>query len=203
MNPSLTELILIVDRSGSMQIVRMETIDTVNAVVRQQLEDAAEVVDLTLALFDTTVDILTDGMRVNDANAPVLTPATYEPDGCTALHDAVAMVIDRVGTRLASLSEEERPGAVVVAILTDGFENASVHHTLADVARLIDHQQRVYNWQFLFLGANQDAWATGQSMGLQQDDAKNWTSTKDGMASLHMEMSTEINLRKERARGTR
>lgn len=178
----------------------METISTINHVVRSQIEDAGEVLDLTVALFDTTLDILRDGERIDNIHEPVLTPQNYQPNGCTALLDAVATVIDRVGARLSARPEQDRPSAVIVAIMTDGLENASVRFTLADVARRIDHQQRVYNWQFLFLGANQDAWATGQALGVQRDDAQSWTSTKDGMANLSVAMDVGIKLRKERAR---
>lgn len=195
-----THLILIIDRSGSMSDLQLETIDTINNVVRAQVEEADEVVDLTVALFNTTVDILYDGVRLSRRPKKILTPANYQPDGWTALHDAVATVIDRVGQRLADTPESDRPSAVVVAILTDGLENASRRHTLADVAARIEHQQQVYNWQFMFLGANQDAWATGHSIGLDHDDAQSWSSTKEGMVALRAELDLGIKLRKERAR---
>jgi Mg-chelatase subunit ChlD len=198
MRADLTELVLIVDRSGSMENMRDETIVMVNTVVAEQLANGQELLDLTLAVFDTHVDVITNGMRAT--GAVVLTTENYKPNGYTALHDAVAEVITVVGRRLAARAEEDRPSAVVVAIITDGQENASTHHTLSDVRRIIERQKELYNWQFLFLGANQDAWATGQSMGLQVDDAKPWIATKQGMADLGADLMKEINVRKKRAR---
>lgn len=200
MNPSLTELILIVDRSGSMSYLQLETIDTINNVVRSQAEEAGEILDLTVALFDTTVEIMHDGVRIKDAKKKVLSTKNYRPDGCTALHDAVATVIDHVGQRLADRAEADRPSAVVVAILTDGCENASQYHNLADVAIRIKQQQKMFNWQFMFLGANQDAWATGESIGLDREDAQLWSSTTEGMVVLQENMAFGIKMRKERAR---
>jgi uncharacterized protein with von Willebrand factor type A (vWA) domain len=201
MNANLTELVLILDRSGSMESVREETIAMVNAVVAGELGAAGEQLDLTVALFDTEVELVTDGMRISKPR--VLTQRTYRPDGCTALHDAVVSVITHVGARLAARDEALRPSAVVVAIITDGLENASTKHTLADVRRVIEHQCDVYNWQFLFLGANQDSWATGQGMGLMRDDTKDWTATPDGMQELGSAMLMDVQLKKMHARRAR
>lgn len=201
MNPNHTHLVLIIDRSGSMSNLQLETIDTINNVVRSQVSEVGEVVDVTAAVFDTVVDILHDCARMSPERTKILNTDNYKPDGCTALHDAVVTVIDRVGQRLADTPEADRPSAVVVAILTDGHENASTRYTLADVAARIKHQQTHYNWQFMFLGANQDAWATGSSFGLQQDDTQSWTSTKKGMTDLAVDLDKAFKLRKERARG--
>lgn len=200
MNNALTELIMIIDRSGSMEHLQQETIDTINIVVRAQEAEAGELVDLTVALFDTTVDIVYDGVRSTALASEPLNTRNYKPDGCTALHDAVATVIDRAGKRLADRAEADRPGAVVVVILTDGMENASSNHTLADVAAKIDHQRKEYNWQFLFLGANQDVWETGRAMNLDKDDAHSWSSTRDGMRDMAIQMDASIKIRKERAK---
>ncbi|MCX6139286.1 MAG: hypothetical protein NTX15_00365 [Candidatus Kapabacteria bacterium] len=199
MNADLTELVLIIDASGSMEHLQQETISSVNGVVRDQLSQAGEILDLTIAVFNTTVDVLLDGKRVSRPN--VLSKKNYKPDGCTALHDAVVDVINSVGVRLAARAEADLPSAVVVVIVTDGEENASTHHRLADVARVIDHQQKVYNWQFLFLGANQDSWTTGQAMNIDVQDAKDWTPSKEGMELLQADMISEIHIRKQRAKG--
>lgn len=198
MKNDLTELVLIIDASGSMEHLQHETISSVNGVVRDQLEDSGEKLDLTVAVFNTSVEILLDGVRATSPH--ILSKQTYRPGDCTALHDAVVEVITRVGARLVSRSEEERPSAVVVVIVTDGEENASTRYKLSDVAQIIDHQKKVYNWQFLFLGANQDSWATGQAMRIDATDAKDWTSSKEGMKNLEVQMSSEISLRKQRAK---
>lgn len=198
MKNDLTELVLIIDASGSMEHLQHETISSVNGVVRDQLEDSGEKLDLTVAVFNTSVEVLLDGVRATSPH--ILSKKNYRPSDCTALHDAVVGVITRVGDRLASRTEEERPSAVIVVIVTDGEENASARYKLSDVARIIDHQRKVYNWQFLFLGANQDSWATGQAMSIDATDAKDWTSSKEGMKKLEVEMSSEISLRKQRAK---
>ena len=90
----------------------------------------------------------------------------YRCDGRTALNDAVCQAIDETGKKLASMREEERPSKVLFVILTDGEENASRSFTNRDVKKRIQHQTDVYKWGFVFLGANQDAFATGQEMGI-------------------------------------
>jgi len=106
---------------------------------------------------------------------------TYAPDGSTALLDAIGRTIDETGARLAAMSEADRPGKVIIAILTDGEENSSGTFTWAQISDMIRHQQDVYKWEFLFLGANQDAIATAARMNISRNSSANFFQTDKGI----------------------
>ena len=110
--------------------------------------------------------------------------AKYVCTGCTALNDAVCTAIDTVGHEFADMLESERPEHVLCVIITDGMENASKEFTTKDVKARIKHQQKVYSWDFLFLAANQDAFATGESIGLDMDFCANFVADKFGVRKM-------------------
>jgi hypothetical protein len=168
MNPHLTELAFILDRSGSMGSVADAAIDGFNHFLFTQ-QTAPGQARLTLVLFD-------DEYLVPASSLPVvevvpLDHTTYVPRNSTALLDAIGRTIDELGARLAALAPADRPGKVIVAILTDGLENASRHYTWRDVSARIRHQTDVYQWEFLFLGANQDAIATAAQLSIAAQNA--------------------------------
>ncbi len=163
MKSDLTEIAFVLDRSGSMQSIAPIAIRGFNDFLTAH-QTAPGQARLTLVLFD-------DEYLVSAASLPVaevvpLDETTFVPRGCTALLDAIGRTIDELGERLSRMSEAERPGAVIVAILTDGLENASSDYKLKDVASRIRHQRETYKWEFLFLGANQDAIATAARMNI-------------------------------------
>ena len=108
----------------------------------------------------------------------------YRCSGCTALNDAVCQAIDEIGAEFAALPESERPGQVLFAILTDGEENASRRFTQADVKERVERQTNVYSWNFVFLAANIDAFATGASLGLSQDDCVAFECSEEGLGDV-------------------
>jgi hypothetical protein len=112
-----------------------------------------------------------------------LDTSTYQPRGSTALLDAIGRTIDEIGARLANAPEAERPGQVLIAILTDGEENASHQFTWKDISDRIRHQTDVYQWRFLFLGANQDAIATAARMSIGAEDSANFSMDEDSYSS--------------------
>lgn len=163
MKHQLTEIAYILDRSGSMSPLTKTAIASFNSFAKEQKDGPGEA-NLTLALFDD--EYLTPHLCTPLSEVSDLTTETYVPRGCTALLDAIGTTIDTLGKRLALTPEEERPGHVVVAIFTDGRENASTIYSPQRINKMISHQREVYSWEFIFLAANQDAIATAARMGI-------------------------------------
>jgi Mg-chelatase subunit ChlD len=178
MNKNYTEIVFVLDRSGSMQSCQEAAIAGFNRflVEQQQLEG---VVKLTLILFDD--EYLMPISALPAAEVLPLDEQTYVPRGSTALLDAIGRSVDELGGRLASLSEADRPGQVVLAILTDGLENSSQTYNWRQIAALIKHQAEKYQWTFLFLGANQDAIATAAQMNIAAANAATYVGDADGL----------------------
>lgn len=177
MNKHYTEIAFVLDRSGSMESCQEAAIDGFNRFLaeQQQTEGLAR---LTLVLFDHEYLVPVRSIPVQEV-VP-LTNETYVPRGMTALLDAIGQTIDELGTSLAAMPEKQRPGQVIVAILTDGFENASQHRTWADVAAAIRHQTDAYKWTFLFLGANQDAIATAAQLNIHASNSATYVADAAG-----------------------
>lgn len=177
MKDNLTELIFILDRSGSMSSMTQEAIGGFNAFLEEQKKAPGEA-NLTLVLFDHEYSVVHNGRNIKTCEC--LDDKTYVPRGTTALLDAVGRTIDDVGKRLAATPESERPSKVLVAILTDGLENASRDYQRAKINEMISHQTNKYSWQFLFLAANQDAIAEGISLGIRKDFTMTYAANSAG-----------------------
>lgn len=160
MNRNLTDITLVVDRSGSMQAIRADAEGGVNSFIAEQAKQPGEAL-LTLVQFDTAYDFVHCGVPIRDVPKYELVPR-----GSTALLDAVGRAINETGERLSKMAEADRPGLVVFVITTDGQENSSREFSKAKIKEMIDHQQTKYNWQFTFLGANQDSFAEAGGMGI-------------------------------------
>lgn len=160
MNVDLTDITLVVDRSGSMDSIRTDAEGGINAFVAEQAKTPGSAL-LTLVHFDTEYEFVHQGI-------PIQSVPKYElqPRGQTALLDAVGRAIKDTGDRLAVIPEAERPGLVIFVIMTDGHENASRKFTKSTIKDMITHQQDVYKWRFTFLGADQNAFADAHSMGI-------------------------------------
>jgi hypothetical protein len=171
MNNNLTEIAFVLDRSGSMQSLVEPAITGFNRLLREQQQEPGSA-RFTLALFDDQYEVPFHSVPI--AEVVELDTTTYVPRGSTALLDAIGRTIDELGAKLAATPEADRPGQVIVAILTDGEENASHRYTWRDIAARIRHQTRNYQWKFLFLGANQDAIATASKMSIHAADASNF-----------------------------
>lgn len=163
MKDNRTEIIFLVDKSGSMYKLKDDTIGGYNSFINDQKKDDGETF-LTTVLFDTNFFTLHDHVNVHDAEP--LTDNNYQPHGCTALLDAIGYTIDRVGERLASTPEDERPAHVIFVITTDGYENSSEHYSRERVKTMIQHQETKYSWNFLFIGAGIDAYTEADSIGI-------------------------------------
>jgi uncharacterized protein YegL len=182
MKEGFTEIICVIDRSGSMMQLRSDAVGGMNSFLTEQKAVPGEA-NLTLVFFNHEYQLVYDGKSLREV--PVLSDADYVPQGTTALLDAVGRAIDDVGNRLANTPEEQRPDKVLVAIMTDGLENASRDYTRARVAEMIKHQQEQYNWEFLFLAANMDAFAEAQSLNIPKMNAQNFAATRDGTRTAY------------------
>jgi uncharacterized protein YegL len=165
MNSNLTEILVVIDKSGSMSHLRGDTIKGFNKFLHEQQEAPGEA-NMTIVLFDTKTKVLVNGKDIKDVRD--LTDESYFPDGGTALYDAVGMSMAKVGERLAKLPEEKRPGRVLVAVLTDGEENSSKEYSLQAVTSAIKHQEEKYPWTFMFLAAGMGAFGEAQKMGFSK-----------------------------------
>ena len=186
MNTNLTEIAFILDRSGSMEPLVEQTIAGFNQFLRDQQALPGQA-RFTLVLFDDRIETPVDAVPV--AEVVALDTKTYTTRGCTALLDAIGHTIDTVGARLAATPEADRPGKVIVAILTDGLENASERYSMADINQRITHQREVYQWEFLFLGANQDAIATASTMGIQTHNSATFAADETGVRACVSSLS--------------
>ncbi len=176
MKSNITDITLVVDRSGSMQQRREDAEGGVNAFIQQQAEEQGAAV-LTLVQFDTEYEILHRGVPIDEVPEYRL-----EPRGMTALLDAVGRAINETGIRLSGLKEADRPGLVIFVITTDGLENSSTEFTRTQIKEMIEHQQSKYGWHFTFLGANQDAFAEAGAMGMRASAVANYSMGKVGEA---------------------
>src|SRR5688500_6052362 len=166
-------IVCVIDRSGSMDAVVEDAIGGYNAFLKAQkaLPTPAK---WSLVLFDREYDLVEKGIPI--ASAEPLDKHRYVPRGTTALLDAIGRTIDDTGKALAALPEAERPNKVLVAILTDGLENASKDYTRERIAQMIEQQRNVYNWEFLFLAAGQDAISAAASMAIPAPNAVNFAN---------------------------
>ncbi len=179
MKKNLTELVMILDRSGSMGGLESDTIGGYNSMLKKQGETEGEVLVSTV-LFDDRSEVLFD--RVPLEELPQMTDKEYYVRGCTALLDAVGGAIRHIGNVHKYAREEDRPEKTIFVITTDGLENASREYSYERVKRMVERQKEKYGWEFLFLGANIDAIETAGKFGISADRAANYHSDHIGTA---------------------
>lgn len=179
MRENLTEIVFILDRSGSMSGLESDTIGGFNSMIAKQQKEEGEAIVSTV-LFDDETDVIHDRVAIGDVKK--LTEEDYYVRGCTALLDAVGGAIHHIGNVHKYAREEDRPAKTLFIITTDGLENASRHYSFKDVKRQIKRQQEKYNWEFIFLGANIDAIEVAGSMGISKDRAANYNCDELGTA---------------------
>lgn len=194
MNTNLTEIAYVLDRSGSMNHMTEAAIAGFNEFLQEQL-DAPGDANLSLLLFDDGFQNPHSRTRLEDVRP--LNTETYFTGGSTALLDAIGMTIEKLGEQLAALPEEERPGKVIVAIFTDGYENASTRFTFDKIQEMITHQRTNYQWEFLFLAANADAIATASRMGIDRSMSSQVECCKVGIFSSSKSISRKVRAMRE------
>lgn len=187
MKKGLSEIACIIDSSGSMQSMRDDAIGGFNAFLEGQKEVDGEA-RMSLVTFANQYNMVIDSVELNEV--PELTTESYRPSGGTALLDAIGITIDKIGKRLRDLDESERPESVIIAIMTDGGENASQEYTAPDqIKKMIEHQENKYNWKFLYLAANQDAFAVGSTFGFTKGNSITISNTGRGIANAYDNMN--------------
>ena len=186
---NFTSINVIVDESGSMGHLVKDTVGGFNKFLSDQKDVPGDAV-FTLCLFSTKHNLPFDFVKL--AHVPALTDKAYRPGGSTALLDAVGTTINHVGAKLSAMPEEERPSKVIFLIITDGEENASKEFTKEQVASMVSHQRDVYNWEFVFMGANIDAIAEGSSLGIASHNSINYRASSTGTAKLYGDVSKSL-----------
>jgi len=189
MKENLTEIVFILDRSGSMSSLTTDTIGGFNSFIDTQKQEDGEAI-LTTILFDDQYEILHNGVDIKTVKP--LTSKEYSARGMTALLDAIGKTINTVGERLNKTNEDDKPSKVIFVITTDGQENSSREFTQSKVKEMIEHQTNNYSWKFLFLGANIDAVSTAQSFGISGQFASNYTANSVGTDSLYRSVSKSV-----------
>ena len=182
MKDNLTELVVVLDRSGSMSVVRGDAIGGFNTFLEAQQKAPGEA-NITVVQFNTILEKYADGVDVRSIKP--LTQDTYVPYGNTALYDAVGETIDKTGQRLASMKENDRPSKVIFAILTDGEENSSKEYSGAQVKKAIEHQREKYNWDFIFLAAGEGAFKEANAIGMDLNKTIRFANTGENQTKSY------------------
>ena len=189
MKEGLTEIVSIVDRSGSMESILDDAIGGFNTFLAAQQRQPGQA-KLSLILFDNEYQVVHQAVDIQQVEP--LNQDTYVPRGSTALLDAVGKTIDAVGERLAATAESERPSQVIVSILTDGYENASQTYSKPKVAEMIKHQTEKYSWAFEFQAANMDAFAAAKELSIAPDRVVQFEATGEGVREAFVQQSMRI-----------
>src|SRR5574344_1332331 len=177
MKKNLTELVFILDRSGSMAGLEGDTIGGFNAMIEKQRGEPGEAV-ISTVLFDNETEVIHD--RIPLDRVPRLTEKEYYVRGCTALLDAVGGAIHHIGNVHKYAREEDRPEKTLFVITTDGMENASRRYTYEKVKAMIERQRKRFGWEFIFLGANIDAVEVAGRFGIKANRAVNYECDSEG-----------------------
>ena len=184
MRKDLTELVFILDRSGSMHGLERDTIGGFNSMIEQQKAQTGGEVLVSTLLFDNTSEVIHD--RIPLEKVSPMTGKDYSTRGCTALMDAVGGAIHHIGNIHKYARPEDVPEHTLFIITTDGMENASRRYSARQVREMVERQQTKYGWEFIFLGANIDAAQAAEDIGIGSDHAVDYLADEEG---------TEINFR--------
>lgn len=178
------DLNVVLDRSGSMSVVKQAMEEAMNAYITSQKNSPVEC-RMTLVQFDDEYKLVHNGVPVHDIGK-----VTIEPRGSTALLDAIGRLIDDTGARLSGMPEYARPSKVLVVIVTDGQENASRFYSKQQIFDKIRMQRDQYSWEFVFLGADQDSIASATAMGISSGNAFNYSNTRGSVKRMSEALCT-------------
>lgn len=172
-----TEIVFILDKSGSMSGLEEDTIGGYNSMLNRQQKEEGEAI-LTTVLFDHNYEIIHDRTNINEIKP--LTEKEYYVGGTTALLDAVGRSINKIVRATKNTKKEYQADKVMFVIITDGMENASKEFRYEQIKAMIEKQKERYNWEFIFLGANIDAASTAAQFGINEDRAANYNADSEG-----------------------
>ena len=189
MKKNLTEIVFILDRSGSMAGLEDDTIGGFNAMIEKQKAEPGEAIVSTV-LFDNRSEVIHDRLPLD--RVPAMTRKEYYVRGCTALLDAVGGAIHHIGNVHKYAREEDRPEKTLFIITTDGMENASRQYDYTKVKQMIERQKEKYGWEFLFLGANIDAAKEAARFGIRADRAANYHADHQGTGLVYEAVNAAV-----------
>ncbi|MBQ8036850.1 MAG: VWA domain-containing protein [Proteobacteria bacterium] len=192
-NTNLTELVFILDRSGSMHGCTAQTISGYNKILTEQKKNPEHAI-VTTVLFDNEIEIVHDRKPIN--RVAKLTNKTYFTRGCTALYDAVGKTIQGLVHVHRNTPEHQKPHKVIFVIITDGYENASREFNAQQVRDMIRLERDIYHWDFMFLGANIDSAQCAENIGIQRECAADFDTDGDGMDNAMAGIGEVINRRR-------
>ena len=185
----ITEIVFILDRSGSMSGYESDVVGGFNATIEKQRQEAGTAL-VSVILFDNVSDVIYD--RVNLEDVRPMTTEDYQVRGCTALIDALGGAIHHIGNVHKYARPEGVPEHTVFIITTDGMENASHNYSRSRVREMIKRQQEKYGWEFIFLAANIDAEETAEDIGIRRERAVNYTQDEEGVKATYSVMCEAI-----------
>ncbi len=177
MKTNITELVFILDRSGSMSGLESDTIGGYNSLINKQKDEEGEAI-VTTVLFDDQYQLLHD--RINIKGVSLITEKDYFVRGTTALLDAIGRTIQKIVNAQRHTMEEQRTDKTIFVITTDGMENASQEYTYDKIRKMVELEKEKYGWEFIFLGANIDAISTAARFGIGADRAANYNGDSEG-----------------------
>ena len=189
MKKGLTEIVFILDRSGSMHGLEKETIGGFNSLIEKQRKEDGEAL-ISTVLFDHQSEVLHDRLPLDAIS--LMSDKDYYVRGCTALLDAIGGAIHHIGNVHKYARKDDVPEKTLFIITTDGYENASKRYTHAQVRNMIERQKTKYGWEFLFLGANIDAISTAKQFGITPEYATNYHNDAAGTALNYDVLSEAI-----------
>ena len=189
MKNNITELVFILDRSGSMSKLVSDTVGGFNSLIERQKEVDGKCY-VTTVLFDTRIERLHD--RLDLQQVPEMTRRDYVPGGCTALLDAVGSTIEHIVNIHRYARPEDVPENTLFVITTDGLENASHRFTKEQIRQMVEKEQEKYGWQFIFLGANIDAFDAGRGLGFRPEHITNFMADSEGMESNYRSVGKAV-----------
>ncbi|MBT9171841.1 MAG: hypothetical protein DDT21_00215 [Syntrophomonadaceae bacterium] len=189
MKKGLTELVFILDKSGSMGGLETDTIGGYNSMLKQQKAVEGEC-HITTVLFDNYYELLHDRIDIKAVSA--ITEKEYQVGGSTALLDAIGRTIHKIGNAQKHTADDYRAEKVMFVIITDGEENSSREYSAAKIKEQIERQKTKYGWEFIFLGANINAVETASSFGISADRAQNYHADNEGVELNFRVMSKAV-----------
>ena len=188
-NNNITELVFILDRSGSMSGLEGDTVGGFNAMIEKQKKQDDPFYVSTI-LFNDVSEVLYDRVKLGDVQK--MTEKWYCVGGCTALMDAIGGAIHHIGNIHKYARPEDVPANTMLVIMTDGMENASRHYSSEQVKHMIERQKKRYGWEFLFIGANIDAVETAARYGIDADRAVNYNADKEGTRIVYESVANAV-----------
>jgi hypothetical protein len=183
---NFTDIICILDRSGSMETIKTDVLGGFNSFLEQQKQVEGDA-RISVVLFDNEYNMLYENIDIKKAQS--LTTETYVPRATTALYDSVGITLDRYIDMLSNTPFEKRADKVLCVIATDGLENASRKYSQQQIKEMIEEMRNEFHWEFIFLAANQDAMLTATSMGISAGNSLNFAYSGDGVKAAYSTMS--------------